>query len=179
MKTECVKILCSLLSLLSVSFVGFFVSFFFCRFFDPGVFIFCAQTQTAMIFLFYLFQSILFVYFFDRFLGKKQEMAYTGHRYSRGHSGSFVHLVGNWRHKERKKRENRKQRKAKTNESTSEKNNAKSMWQRSVWCFALLKKCWWNIIKIHNTEEIARVLQILDYHIRVFILWKSYYISLT
>ena len=34
-------------------------------------------------------------------------------------------------------------------------------------------------IKIHNTEEIARVLQILDYHIRVFILWKSYYISLT
>ena len=76
-------------------FCGFFCFFFFCRFFDPGVFIFCAQTQTAMIFLFYLFQSILFVYFFDRFLGKKQEMAYTGHRYSRGHNGSFVHLVGN------------------------------------------------------------------------------------
>ena len=77
-------------------FCGFFLFLFFlCRFLDPGVFIFCAQTQTTMIFLFYLFQSILFVYFFDRFLGKKQEMAYTGHRYSRGHSGSFVHLVGN------------------------------------------------------------------------------------
>ena len=74
--------------------MGVFLFLFFAEFLDPGVFIFCAQTQIAVIFLFYLFQSILFVYFFDRLLEKKQEMAYTG-RYSRGHSGSFVHLVGN------------------------------------------------------------------------------------
>ena len=41
------------------------------------------------------------------------------------------------------------------------------------------KKCWWNKIKIHDTEEIARVLQFLDDHIKVFILCKSPYISLT
>ena len=71
MKTECVKIFVFIIVIIVSKFCGFFVSFFLCRFLDPGVFIFCAQTQTTMIFLFYLFQSILFVYFFDRFLGKK------------------------------------------------------------------------------------------------------------
>ena len=72
-KTECVKILCSLLSCSFRKNLWGFLFLFFCRFLDPGVFIFCAQTQTAVIFLFiYFSQFCLFISLTD-FWGKNKK----------------------------------------------------------------------------------------------------------